>query len=341
MRNPILILFQRQSRRRDFSRDERGISNPLFAGRPRGGKMGYVVTFVVVVALGTFLLVSPEFRITSVRIDGAQKIDPASVERFVSGRLNETFLGVAWRRVTFLTPTNDLVRELRHAVERIISLSELTIKREERHTLIVTMKERTPNLIWTSTSGRSYFVDENGFIVEPIEGDAPATFLKIRDANGLAATNGAQVLLPSLIAGVRTIEDRLGLLSITPTSFATWAVECPRPTPSAGEAPTERSRGTTDDNRNAAPVEDDETSEGRVLPRRTPELEPPCDPSILALHEPTLVVMTGEQWEIRFDTRGNLDEQVQKLGITLRERFQNNRPQEYIDVRFGDRVFFK
>jgi len=51
--------------------------------------------------------------------------------------------------------------------------------------------------------------------------------------------------------------------------------------------------------------------------------------------------ITTEGWKIYFEPKVGLREQVNNLFLVLREKFSDRTKLEYIDLRFGNRVFYK
>lgn len=57
--------------------------------------------------------------------------------------------------------------------------------------------------------------------------------------------------------------------------------------------------------------------------------------------EPKLIVKTSEGWEIYFDSLGDPKSQLQNLEIILKEKIKENRKNlKYIDLRFGEKVYY-
>lgn len=52
-------------------------------------------------------------------------------------------------------------------------------------------------------------------------------------------------------------------------------------------------------------------------------------------------LMTQTGYRILFDLTGNIDEQVHNLTVVLQDQVEDQTTLEYIDLRFGDRVYFK
>ena len=51
--------------------------------------------------------------------------------------------------------------------------------------------------------------------------------------------------------------------------------------------------------------------------------------------------MTQVGYSILFDLTGNIDEQFRNLMVVLQEQVEDPTRLEYIDLRFGDKVYFK
>lgn len=53
-------------------------------------------------------------------------------------------------------------------------------------------------------------------------------------------------------------------------------------------------------------------------------------------------VLTSDGWQIYFDVSGDIDKQINNLALTLQEKIKDNTMNlEYIDLRFGERVYYK
>jgi len=61
------------------------------------------------------------------------------------------------------------------------------------------------------------------------------------------------------------------------------------------------------------------------------------------LGEGKLTALTFEGWQIYFDLTGNISEQILNLDLVLKEKIspENRGNLQYIDLRFGNRVYFK
>lgn len=334
-------MFRKRSPRRDFSGPTGRTENPMFRRQRRRWSGWLVILLLLILAASSYLALAPRFRITSVSVDGAEKLNADSIKRFVTSRLDQTFLGLAWKHVTYIAPRSSLTKELRSAIEKLVSLQDLTIERQGMNALIIRVQERSPNLVWKAGEQTFYTLDDHGVIVERIRGDVPEGFPAIVDANDLVPNIGSTVLQPRMISALKLLRERLPTVGIEVTSYATWQVQCPTDT-----------KKPINSNLNESPDMNDNTNtklrninEQRNTNSRSDDTididQTPCDLRALAVNEPTLVARTTEGWEIRFDASSDLEQQLQKLSLTLRDRLQQRTHLKYVDVRFGDRVFFQ
>lgn len=348
MKNPFTSFFNRRtSVRRDYaSGTTRHASNPLFT-RPTPRRIPWSLLCIMLVLIGgsAYTVYTPQYRITAVTVHGAIKVDRGSVERFVKDQLDQTLLGVQWRRVTFLTPTKRIESSLRKSIERLISLNGLTVDRVGLHELKVTLNERTPNTVWETATGNRYLIDEGGVVVERLSGEVPAGFELITDVNGIDTTIGSTVMRREYLAVLRVVRDALHVINVTPKQFTTWNVECR--TIIRDDATTNDAVNTNTTNSNSSGNDDRTIS---IVNAGTPTVDPletaygdtPCDERKRAIDDPTLVVSTDEDWDIRLDTSKDLQSQVKKLQLAIEQKFKTSRKGlEYVDVRFGDRVYYK
>lgn len=329
MVNPFSGLFHRRRRRRDFSGSS-ATANPMFrpsAQQPRS-LVGPFIVLLIMLGGAAWAMSSPKLRITEIQISGASKLDPASLRSFAESQLDATTLGVAWRRVIFLVPTKALAASIKASAEKLVSLERVSVRRQGWNTIVIAVSERTPHLTWETGDGSHFFLDDRGAIAEAAPAQTPNEIPRIVDSNDLLVAIGDQVLPEPSIKAIQALQAQLVSLDLIPDHFETWPIECPgipAATPSSNA------------NRNSS-----NTNQSLIV-NQSPDLElSPCNHDDAARAEPTIVVAVSEGWEIRFTSASPIDIQIEKLTTALRERIGSKRSNlKYIDVRFGDRVYFQ
>lgn len=342
MGNPFRFFFRGRRRRRDFASASQRSENPLFSEKERHrGRWISLAVFALGTLVFAYSIASPRFRITTVKVEGTVKLDPASVTEYLNAQLNETFLGVAWRRVTFLAPLTTLTRDLRIAIEKRMSLNNLAIRRGGERTLVVRIQERSPNLVWETAAGERSFIDDHGVIIEELGRGEATPFAILKDSNGLPAIPGDVVVQPHYIESLRSVGAKLADAGIQVKQYETWKVYCTVIQQPREETPPEEKSNILNVNSLNLNKGNANVSQNVNIGNVNSPAEV-CDEERLARTDPTLVAVTLEGWRVRFDTSADLEHQMAKLTVALRERIgDSTKKLRYIDVRFGDRVFYQ
>jgi len=326
MHNPFAWMFPgRQRRRRDFSRPAETSKNPLYE-QPRRRHVPWLAIIALLALLGggTYILIHPRFRISEVRVSGTQKLDAGSIRGFVEDRLNATTLGIAWRRVVWLVPTEDISEQIRAAASRLIPLSSINLERQGT-VLNVVVSEQVPDVLWERADGSRFYINAAGIIVEAVPATLIDELVTIRDGNRLGSEIGTRVVHPSVLSALKIARERMVSLGLAVTGFSTWPVSCPSVIVDEPDSPA---------NTNAS----SNANRSRTLQNTNAQ---PCDARDLAINEPSFTALTEEGWELRLTGASDINAQFGKLEVALRERLGSRDGLEYVDVRFGDRVFFR
>jgi cell division protein FtsQ len=150
---------------------------------------------------------SPAFEFGELRIEGATYTDPDAVQRTMEEARGENL---------FLLSTAPLVASLRE----IPTVADARIAIALPGTLVVTLDERQPVLVWKVGSQR-YLVDRDGLIVGRLGDDAP------RAATALPAVVDERVRSSSLGVGVRLdpvdVDAATRLASLNPAQIGSAA----------------------------------------------------------------------------------------------------------------------
>jgi cell division septal protein FtsQ len=279
--------FHQQKVERRRRQDQPVYKNPLFT-KPswrlfvieRFSFFGWLVILVALI-IAYLLFYSPLLRITTVAIDGTQNISTRVLkERYVDWQLQQQRLKIF--------PQNNLImfskKWLTELISRDYSLASLKIKKQWPHTLVITLSEKNPELVWMA--GSTYFyLGENGDIASQLPSQEMAAGIPtIVDDSNTAAKVGQPVLTRDKVVFIEQLIDKI---------------------------------------------------------RQIPSIEAVAYHMISGAGT-QVNVQTAAGYVINFDTSKNIDAQVTKLQRILDDQaFKDNPPKEYIDVRLGDRVYYK
>ncbi|MBI4598747.1 hypothetical protein HY734_00950 [Candidatus Uhrbacteria bacterium] len=282
----------------------RSFQNPYFSNRLPSHWRTLSLTAAgiglgVMVALTSFLLTSPRFLLTSVRIEGTQTIRPQAIRSVVEEYLNKDRWLFFKARHRLLFQTTALDAELRK--QFVFEQVEIALKPPE---VVVSVAEKTAVSLWSSGE-HTYLLDARGIALREVSLDERTELLSppplygpfragqdtsagtlplvaCEDTSAQPVAIGDELLPEVRLASIRQFVERLKTLGISVERCAT-------------------------------------------------------DPRIGTW----MTAFTEAGYAVLFDPALPIDSQADNLAVVLRERVPDPSRLQYVDVRFGDYVYYK
>lgn len=346
--------FNRRPRRpvpvpRRFNESPQPEENPYFHHKRVGEERVvssrlFVAAGLVVIILGLVYLLSFDrsFEL-SLTIQGVHRADPAFIESTAQEILATRTWGMLKRnKYTTLSPSY-MERELLQRVGKTIALDSVHVEKQFPDGLTITITEREPELLWT-TNGRTYLLDAEGVIVQEVTLDDPenpdaalAEKPRIQDLNNFPVEIGQAAIIPETPQSVLIAHAKFTALGFVVSSYNIPVVSCEillqpeEPEASAEEALIDETNTNANTNRNT-------NANSNQNVNMAPEVAP-CDPRELAKNTRTIFAAT-DKFEIRF-SNSTLEPQLAKLERLVQENFFGGKNLTYIDIRFGERVYYR
>ena len=295
-----------RSVRRDYSR--KSFSNPLFepARNGQGGRRwrSRVIYSVGAVALGGwiwFTAFSPTFRITDIQIRGADRIPNWEIHDAVIEALKK-------RRWLLFPETSILIaseEDISETLNERFVLESLSITKKPPHTLVIDLKERVSAILLQLPDGSQGLIDLQGTITRIYK---PEEALEVVPKQGptLDEQQGhSRAHYPPLF------DDKNDEITLRAQAVRPEVVQAVIDLPKLFDARFNRAPYLTETH-------------------------------IDGMSSQTLRVVTSEGWAIYLDASGKLQEQLDNAQTILKTKVGPDRKNlNYIDVRFGDKIFFK
>jgi|GEM_PF-778278 hypothetical protein len=309
---PKRNFFKRSAQKRYKSQQ---FKNPYFREEK---KFPWKLLFVLLGILGItifclwFFLASDYFELKTIEVEGCEVIDTQELTGQVAEYLEQSTLFLFTKRNRFLFSSD----ELRKLLEQTYSFEMLAIEIKQNK-LFVDVKERASTFVWNTDQSWLLF-DLNGVLVRYLTTEELAWLQDptIREGPLRVDENGNEIevtqeesMTPEeifhtypIIKDLNEIEVEIGDKVLEPEEID-LIVEFIQRVTSLG-------------------IEIQETQIDRLAGKWTG-------------------LLTTEGFLILFDTDGNIDEQVVHLSTLLQESIDESKVLEYIDVRFGDHLYFK
>lgn len=322
------------------------------------------------------LLIADFFALSSVTIQGNQIISNDEIQKQVNTVLDQKILGIFKRRNFWLFNAKVANAQIRDAIQSEIALAEIQTKKKFPRSIVIQVEERIPSLIFTSKN-QSYSIDLDGFISQNIAlADANEHFPRIFDQNERTVKIGEQVMHPDLISWL--FEIRQIIPEQTPfhiESFEFPGVKCSEKVVTSrkksqkeiedeqevrvqenelrliqerlqeGEISVTESieflqrlsDEPTSDSLDSQPDQNADESETAIIEYKTEKKPASCD-YLNVIDE--LHVKTSEGPRLYLDHGQSLNRQIHNLRAVLKEKIQDPKVVQYIDLRFQDRVYY-
>lgn len=291
--------------RRDYSR--KAFSNPLFKpSREQGPSRwrGRLTALAVVLALGGwiwFVGFSPVFRIETIEIRGNESIPTWEIRDAVTDALKS-------RRWLLLPQTSLMIASedgIKDALNDRFVLASLEISKEPPRTLVIELQERVSAILLHMPDGRQGLIDLQGVVTRLYRPEEALDVAK-RLGPSLGEQGGkAKPQVPVLF------DERAETLELREEAMRPNLVQAAIDLPAIFEKRFGR-----------APYLEELRVDGKGAQ--------------------TIRLVTSEGWAIYLDASQDLEGQVANAEIVLKTKVGDQRPQlDYIDARFGEKVFFK
>lgn len=237
------------------------------------------LAIVGVGAIFYWLFVSSAFAVERVKINSSVLFATDPIVKVVQDQLGMSRWSIASQGNIFAFDSSGLSGALAHA----FALSNVYIKKNRPHEIVVTISEKPREAIW-STQGNYFAIDTQGIVLGAVSDDQIKDKIVIYGHENATPDNGAQIVKPETLSFIANVFAHPDIQSLRPQFFV---------------------------------AQNDEVSE--------------------------IALKVGEGWRIYFDTTIDLAPQVENLKLTLEHAVPPEaRPKlDYIDVRFGRRVYYK
>lgn len=317
--------------------------NPLFrppenqstsAWRSRIISITVGVIGAVVVGLAIY---GPWFTITDVSVAGTRQLDQASLERVVTHYLSDWRWLIVPNQSRLLFSRGHLETFLRTEIGKRLSIERVTADADWSGRLTITVAERIPVATWT-IDGAAWLVDRSGIIIEHDSGTETAALARLTGAPDSQPEPGAEIVSPEALADAVVAWDELQLAAIDVDVLEFPQIICPEPPPVStanGNVNSEiiTNQSTTSGNANT------ETNEEEVVTVNAVPAEPLCDQASVNRTRPEIHARLSSNLVIYINRFIDIRAAVQASRRILAN--PNYRPVEYIDARFGERVFIR
>ncbi len=296
-----------RSVRRDYSR--KSFSNPLFeparsgeAGRRRWrGRLIFSIGLLAVGGWVWFVAFSPTFRVTDIQVNGTDRLPTWEIQDAVMETLKE--------RRWLLFPNSSILivseETLKASLQERFVLESLVITKHPPHTLVIDLTERISAVLVQLPDGSQAMIDLQGTVTRLYKAEEALEVVPRLGPTLDEQRGRARAQYPVIF------DDKNETLELREQAVRPEMVQSAIDLPKLFDARF----------------------------NRAPYL---AETHIDGAGSQTIRAVTSEGWAIYLDASSNVAEQLDNAQTILKTKVGGDRKNlDYIDVRFGDKIFFK
>jgi len=202
--------FFRKNKNRTVSHFGPGIRSQGLKNNFTISKFFYWTAFLSFIGVTTYVLFFSQFlAITKIKVEGTEKIDPASLENEIDSAISGNYLNIL--------PKNSIILLRKDKLSGILSknfklIESLVVKKHFPNTLLVSIREKKPRLLLI-VDGQEYVVDDKGIAYE--KADFESDFLRtnqlpvLEDESGRKISVQEEVLSPDYVNFILDAKEKL------------------------------------------------------------------------------------------------------------------------------------
>lgn len=319
--------------------------NPLFTPPDRPTPSPQVQIFrqrvitwfagALTVSLLGLAVYGPWLRITSITIAGTKALDPKSVEQVTNQFLNQRRWGILPNRNLWVLSGGWLAHQLQARINQRLSIEQVVIDKQYPRGLTITIHERIAVARWVS-GGQTALVDRHGVVMNVLTAGQTTLPLVVDQAQPTLVID-QPIVTPEVVSAVTDLNSALTIRQVKFTQFLIPVPTCPAVQPPAPSLTF---------NANSAQVNSDllNLNTGSLnlntepLTNLNTNIEV-CDLAKIHFSSQEVHLQLEHGPRVYFDRHQDLNQAVDSLVRVLTH--QTTPITQYIDLRFGDRVYVK
>lgn len=310
-------------------------------------KPGIVIYPIFIILLGYFLFFFQLFAIKSIEIRGQKEISQDTIKQAIEDKLNQKRFWFFPQRNYFMIKTENIEKSLGEE----FALKKVKVSKELPNKIMVEIEERIPN-VTLANQEKYFYLSLDGTVTHHLEkNQINESFPKIIDKNQSPVKIGERGLPENVVNLVIELTEKIAQQTdLKIASFSIPKISCPREeveqeilipvNTNQNKNNNSNTNSNLNKNTNAAnknTSQNKNTNQALKTTTTIVEKETDCNKLDFITY---FEINSPDGFDIYFPTDDDVDQQITKLSLLL-NKLDDKSTLHYIDLRFGEKVYYK
>lgn len=319
--------------------------NPLFRRTSQPRRVSPLLDLAIlggILAAALVVAIVPPFRLTTIEVEGANRLNPAFVAERAQRLLAQRVAFILPQSSYFLAREEALSKALLNDLRQILPMTSVVADKRFPRTLRIIVDEAEPAAILVTSDGEEHYLDERG-VVASVVGGSSAEIPKLEEMNGLTFAPGDPAVAPAVVGALREVDSAFRQQAHTVTRLRTATVACLFDLRLEPPAPRAREINTNEalDEEGRGKVNGSTTPTNANRATNTTPTAIACDRRAELIRTTVFSVDTESGWSATFDAKRGITESLTMLWTVLSQKLTGPGSFKEIDLRFLPRVYYR
>jgi len=337
--------FRKRRQVKPLNRRKKEYKNPFFSKENfldifiRKIKVHYGFFILIFFALGYLIFFSEVFQIQFIKVQGAQKTSAQSIEKMIKKELTKDRFFIFSQKNFFMFNDERAEKTVKNEIQKETGLDEFTLKKKFPRTIKVTLKEVIPSITW-QRKDNYFYINREGLVAQEVKKEeVNPNFPLIYDVNEFYINPGDKVINSQVLSSLDEIKKSLKEINVDLKCFETQVMTCPKILKKKTE---ENTNTNLNNNSNSNKNTNSENLNLNLNTNSQLIYNQDCQEQEKLIKTNYINVLTDKDYLIYFDVSKNIKDQINLLNTVLKTELKGQEKNlAYIDLRFGQRIYYK
>jgi cell division septal protein FtsQ len=331
----------------------------------------YIGIILLLLACSVYVIFGTKyFRISNINIEGNKNITQDEINNLLNNYLSTKKLYILPNNNWLIFNQEKALSILKEGIANKFVLADADITKKWPNNIKVAVTERIPGLVWISNN-EYYYLDIEGMPTQKIDkvDEINKDFPMINDLNNIPVEINRAVISADLISFILSLQDKFPSTGLAIKSYSVPKITCQEvqykmekliqeeidqtandkikekkkeilKKYNNGKITIEESLTLLEEVKNEENINGNTGNSNQTEIVKWESVSTPKECNYVEINS-EINIVTEDGFDVYFDSKLNVDQQINNLKNLLAQKIDNKQNIQYIDLRFNDRIYYK